>query len=433
MLQRPASSEDEEPFQNEAPAVANGVRMPASPLFRPANLRCVNTLSGHHSGIRAIAWRSNPQRVYTGSYDNTIKVWHLDCNHCEATLEGHVAWVRSLFCHAHEPLLFSGSDDGEIKIWRTDNNTLFTSIQARAGGVLAITVDYERAWLLAGCYDSSIHVWQLPSCELLHICHGHRSAVKALEIFNGCLLSGSYDRTIKLWDLADECKCVGSLGTRGSVWALTVHEGMVRVPPPPPPPLHRLAHIRHARGAPRCRVRRAAVAPRAARGARSMLTPSAHALAASLRQLLGAVGDSSIKVWRMDTWEQTCTLSGHRGLVLALACYGDRLISGSDDRCIRVWRMGVWECERVLTGHNGGVVGVCIVHGACAPSNRRARRVSCARCAACLIVTHAFVRPRAQATSSPPPMTRSLRCGIVQACSGRSRPSERRWAPPAAA
>ena len=65
----------------------------------------------------------------------------------------------------------------------------------------------------------------------------------------------------------------------------------------------------------------------------------------------------------MDTWEQTGTLSGHRGLVLALACYGDRLISGSDDRCIRVWRLGSCECERTLTGHNGGVVGVCIVRG----------------------------------------------------------------------
>ena len=73
----------------------------------------------------------------------------------------------------------------------------------------------------------SIHVWQLPSCELLHVLHGHRSAVKSLEIFNGCLLSGSYDRTVKMWDLNDGCKCVGSLGTRGSVWALTVHEGML--------------------------------------------------------------------------------------------------------------------------------------------------------------------------------------------------------------
>lgn len=48
--------------------------------------------------------------------------------------------------------------------------------------------------------------------------------------------------------------------------------------------------------------------------------------------LLGAVGDSSIKVWRMDNWEQTGTLSGHRGLVLALACYGEKLFSASDDR-----------------------------------------------------------------------------------------------------
>ena len=69
------------------------------------------------------------------------------------------------------------------------------------------------------------------------------------------------------------------------------------------------------------------------------------------------------QVWRMDTWAQTAALSGHRGLVLALAVFRDRLISGSDDRCIRVWRMHSWECERVLTGHNGGVVGVCIVGG----------------------------------------------------------------------
>ena len=359
-------SEDDAPAPPvEAAAPLVGSRsIPASPLFRPSNLRCVNTLSGHHSGIRAIAGRSS--FVYTGSYDNTIKVWNLDGGSCEETLEGHQAWVRSLFCHRTEPLLFSGSDDGEIKIWRTDNHSPHGDIRANAGGILAITVDYDRNWLLAGCYDSSIHVWQLPACETLHILPGHRSAVKSLSIYNGCLLSGrqvasrrhrgrrrhahsppfvssssppdlitssthhlitlpppssrsprpplrgpplaetrSYDRTVKLWDLVDDCKCVGSLGTRGSVWALTVHEGM----------------------------------------------------------LLGAIGDSSIKVWRMDTWEQTTTLSGHRGLVLALAAYGDRLISGSDDRCIRVWRMGTWECERILTGHNGGVVGVCIVQG----------------------------------------------------------------------
>ncbi|KAL3896105.1 MAG: hypothetical protein SGPRY_013346, partial [Prymnesium sp.] len=310
-------AEDSDVIQNALPGVNSwSSGMPSSGL-RTHALKCVNTLSGHHSGIRVIAVLHN--RVFTGSYDNTIKVWNLDGGSCEATLEGHVAWIRSLFCHACEPLLFSGSDDGIIKVWRTDTFVHTFDIlpppfegeeeQAANRGILAITFDYERSWLIAGSYDSHIYIWNFPSWTFLHVLAGHRSAVRALVIYHGCLMSGRrmhpclYDRTVKLWQLDEPTTCVGSLGTRGSVWALAVHDG----------------------------------------------------------QLLGAIGDSSIKVWRMDSWEQIATLSGHRGLVLALATHGDRLVSGSDDRCIRVWRMGSWECERILTGHNGGVVGVCIV------------------------------------------------------------------------
>jgi WD40 repeat protein len=285
----------------------------ASPGLRTHALKCVNTLSGHHSGIRVIAVHHS--RVFTGSYDNTIKVWDLDSGSCEATLEGHAAWIRSLFC-SRERLLFSGADDGMIKVWKADTHEHVQDIlppvieqeeQAAAAnrGILAITLDYERSWLIAGSYDAHIYIWEHPSYTFLHLLSGHRSAVRSLVIYQGCLMSGSYDRTIKLWQLDEPTTCVGSLGTRGSVWALAVHGGM----------------------------------------------------------LIGAIGDSSIKVWRMDSWEQVATLSGHRGLVLALATHNGRLLSGSDDRCIRVWRLGSWECERILTGHNGGVVGVCMVQG----------------------------------------------------------------------
>ena len=90
---RHGSSEEEDDVAYLAPPC------PISPGLRAQTLKCVNTLSGHHSGIRVIAMASD--RVYTGSYDNTIKVWNLDRNHCEVTLEGHVSWVRSLFCHVH--------------------------------------------------------------------------------------------------------------------------------------------------------------------------------------------------------------------------------------------------------------------------------------------------------------------------------------------
>ena len=141
---RCSSEEEDDVVSQEAP-------MPVSPGLRTQILKCVNTLSGHHSGIRVIAVATN--RVYTGSYDNTIKVWNLDNGRCEATLEGHVAWIRSLFVHALEPLLFSGSDDGIIKIWRSEAYVHLHDILPVDGdrpemGVLALTVDYDHNWCI---------------------------------------------------------------------------------------------------------------------------------------------------------------------------------------------------------------------------------------------------------------------------------------------
>ena len=140
---RHGSSEEEDDVAYLAPPC------PISPGLRAQTLKCVNTLSGHHSGIRVIAVATN--RVYTGSYDNTIKVWNLDNGRCEATLEGHVAWIRALFVHAREPLLFSGSDDGIIKIWSLDTYVHLYDILPADGdrsqtGVLALTVDYDHNW-----------------------------------------------------------------------------------------------------------------------------------------------------------------------------------------------------------------------------------------------------------------------------------------------
>ena len=44
--------------------------------------------------------------------------------------------------------------------------------------------------LIAGSYDSHIYIWDFPSCNFLHLLSGHRSAVRSLVIYNGCLMSG---------------------------------------------------------------------------------------------------------------------------------------------------------------------------------------------------------------------------------------------------
>ena len=104
---RCSSEEEDDVVSPKAP-------MPVSPGLRTQILKCVNTLSGHHSGIRVIAVATNS--VYTGSYDNTIKVWNLDNGRCEATLEGHSRYVCA-FAVLDAGRLASGSADNMIKLW----------------------------------------------------------------------------------------------------------------------------------------------------------------------------------------------------------------------------------------------------------------------------------------------------------------------------
>ena len=58
----------------------------------------------------------------------------------------------------------------------------------------------------------------------------------------------------------------------------------------------------------------------------------------------------------MEDWEQIGILSGHRGLVLALAVYKDRLISGSGGS----WKVPSCRCHSppaAATAHHCGLLG----------------------------------------------------------------------------
>jgi WD40 repeat protein len=53
-------------------------------------------------------------KLISGSWDHTIKVWNTDTWACERTLEGHTDCVRALVVHGDK--LISGSSDCMIKV-----------------------------------------------------------------------------------------------------------------------------------------------------------------------------------------------------------------------------------------------------------------------------------------------------------------------------
>ena len=70
--------------------------------------------------------------------------------------------------------------------------------------------------------------------------------------------------------------------------------------------------------------------------------------------------NTRIHILDRSTGDETCTLTGHEGLVFALAYSKDgaRLASGSADHTIGVWDMATGREVRTLEGHDEGVCAV---------------------------------------------------------------------------
>jgi len=75
--------------------------------------KTTNTMFGHVEGVWSIA--NDRLRIVSSSHDRTIKVWNREDGKCMSTLVGHRAAVTCL--SLGEDKIVSGSDDGDIRIW----------------------------------------------------------------------------------------------------------------------------------------------------------------------------------------------------------------------------------------------------------------------------------------------------------------------------
>ena len=100
---------------------------------------CTQTLEGHGSSVRSVAFSADGRHVVSGSADKTIKIWDCETGTCTQTLEGHGDWVRSVAFSADGRHVVSGSDDQTIKIWDCETGTCTRTLDVgRVTTILAV-------------------------------------------------------------------------------------------------------------------------------------------------------------------------------------------------------------------------------------------------------------------------------------------------------
>jgi len=214
-------------------------------------------LSGHKYTIWALK-SDGKKYLYSGSNDQTLRVWDLKRNICKSVikdtnkifsialsdkllfstsgndikvydkkdlqqlslLSGHTGGVNKIFVSDHK--LFSGSSDRSVKVWDLHKmSCLTTKSDDTTSKVLSMTMIDENT-LATGSQNCQIKIWDL-RCDLPVQCltNVHKWDVWQLEMCGGYLFSGSFDHSIKIWDPRNFQNLKSIHGHRSYIHALT--------------------------------------------------------------------------------------------------------------------------------------------------------------------------------------------------------------------
>ena len=130
------------------------VEEPSWVLTKPAveqswNL-CFQTLEGHSSSVKSVAFSPDGSRIASGSSDRTIKIWDAKSGKEIRTLEGH---SDSVAFSPDGSRIASGSADRTIKIWDAKLGKKIHTLEGHSGSVKSVAFSPDGSRIASGSAD----------------------------------------------------------------------------------------------------------------------------------------------------------------------------------------------------------------------------------------------------------------------------------------
>ncbi|KAG8135982.1 hypothetical protein E2320_008957, partial [Naja naja] len=247
-----------------------------------------------------VLWKATEiDKIATGSFDKTCKLWSVDTGKCYYTFRGHTAEIVCLSFNLQSTLVATGSMDTTARLWDIQNGEEVVRLTGHSAEIIALSFNTTGDKIITGSFDHTVAVWDVSTGRRMHTLIGHRAEISSAQFNWDCtlIITGSMDKTCMLWNAL----------TGKRVATLTGHDDEV------------LDVCFDYTG----------------------------------QRIASASADGSARVYDAETKKCVAKLEGHTGEISKI-CFnpqGSRILTASSDKTARLWEPKTGQCIQILEGH----------------------------------------------------------------------------------
>lgn len=133
------------------------------------------TLEGHRNVVYAIAF-NNPygDKVITGSFDKTCKLWNCESGQLLHTYRGHATEIVCLSFNPHGTTLATGSMDNTARLWDVETGDALHTLLGHTAEIVSLDFDTQGQRIITGSFDNTVKVWDVRTGRCVHSLVGHQ-------------------------------------------------------------------------------------------------------------------------------------------------------------------------------------------------------------------------------------------------------------------
>jgi eukaryotic-like serine/threonine-protein kinase len=288
----------------------------------------LQTLKGHAARlIHSLAFSPDGQRLASGCYDGTVKVWDGSTGKELLSLEGHDAPITCVAFRIDGQRLATGGFDKTVRIWDSMTGKKLLSLEGHAETIWSAAFSPDGQRLASGSQDTTVRIWDCATGKELLSLRGHSGSVESLAFSpdGKRLASATNQGEERIWDTATGKQ-------------LSAHKAQF------------CSRLRVAFGPDGRRLASAHSGdsvmiwddylPADRPELKDTGWPLDLAFSRDGRRL-ASTDEKVVKIWDIESGGKPISLKGHAAQVWSLAFSpdGDRLASGSLDGAIKLWEV----------------------------------------------------------------------------------------------